>query len=108
MRAIIVKPGEEPKVSRIGDSLEEMQAVVGGYIEVIRFHAFDGRVALISNEEGRLLGLPENRLGIRGTCFICGVNGTEITDIPEDLIDKTLEFLTWVSERSGPCLGICC
>ncbi len=38
-------------------SLRELQAVVGGYIEIITLR--DGRL-MILNEEGNLLGLPPN------------------------------------------------
>lgn len=38
-------------------SLREMQALVGGYIEILRLA--DGRL-LVCNEEGKLRGLPLN------------------------------------------------
>ncbi len=39
--------------------LEEMQGIVGGYIETIRL--LDGRV-MVLNEEGKLKGLPVNHM----------------------------------------------
>lgn len=65
----------------IDGSLESMQKVVGGLIQAIR--PFDDpAVALICNDEGKLLNLPANR-GLRdkngqiydivcGTFFLCG------------------------------------
>jgi hypothetical protein len=42
-------------------SLEEMQAKVGGFIEIVgRNNLADGYVMIV-NEEGRLTGLPENQ-----------------------------------------------
>lgn len=38
-------------------TLEEVRAVVGGYVELVRL--WDGRLMLI-NEEGKLYGLPLN------------------------------------------------
>lgn len=38
-------------------SLQEVQAIVGGYVELVRL--WDGRIMLI-NEEGKLEGLPLN------------------------------------------------
>lgn len=38
-------------------SLEELQAVVGGYIEIVKFS--DGHL-LVCNEEGKLMGLELN------------------------------------------------
>ena len=47
-------------------SLEEMQAFVGGYIEMVAIpgdvkHASGGKGILIVNEEGLMMGLPLNR-----------------------------------------------
>lgn len=43
-------------------SLQELQNAVGGYIEMI--YLADGRFMVV-NEEGRLLGLPFNRIATR-------------------------------------------
>ena len=80
MRALKIEPGKKPEVLELADRLEEMQKVVGGYIQAL--YPFDDPVALICNEEGKLLGLPLNRAlrdedgeiydAIAGTFFICG------------------------------------
>ena len=57
-----------------------MQSIVGGYIQAI--YPFDDPVALVANDDGKLLNLPANR-GLRdkngqiydilcGTFFLCG------------------------------------
>ena len=79
MQVVIVEPQKEPEVREIGDSLESMQEIVGGLIEAV--YPFDGPVALICNEEGKLLNLPLNRALrddegnvydiISGTFFLC-------------------------------------
>lgn len=46
--------------------MEELQAIVGGHIQAI--YPFDDPVALVCNEEGKLIGLPPNR-------FLCGKSG---------------------------------
>lgn len=56
---LLVKPGEQPKMVEIEDTLEAMQGVVGGYIE--EYMPFDDEVAIICNEEGKISGLPYNR-----------------------------------------------
>ena len=38
-------------------TLEEMQAIVGGYIELVEL---DGNTTMVVNEEGKLLGMPYN------------------------------------------------
>ena len=79
MRVIVVEPKKKPEVREIGDSLEAMQKIVGGLIEAV--YPFDAPVALICNEEGKLLDLPLNRALrddegnvydiISGTFFLC-------------------------------------
>ena len=56
---LYIAPGEPPKVMYIKPELEEMQRLVGGYIE--EYMPFDDEVAIICNEEGKLNGMPLNR-----------------------------------------------
>lgn len=59
--ATIISPdGREEKISPANGndfSLEEVQKIVGGYIEVVGLS--DGNI-LVLNEEGKLCGLDEN------------------------------------------------
>lgn len=56
---LLVQPNKYPKMIEIEDTLEAMQAVVGGDIE--EYMPFDDEVAIICNEEGKISGLPPNR-----------------------------------------------
>ena len=79
MKVIVVEPKKKPMVQDIGSGLEYMQKIVGGSIEAI--YPFEEPVALICNEEGKLLNLPLNRALrddegnvydiISGTFFLC-------------------------------------
>ena len=79
MQVVIVEPQKKPVVQDIGSDLESMQQIVGGLIEAL--YPFDEPVALICNEEGKLLNLPLNRALrddegnvydiISGTFFLC-------------------------------------
>ena len=80
MKILLVEPGEEPALKELAGSLKSMQEIVGGTIQAI--YPFEESVALICNDEGKLLGLPLNR-GLRdeegriydivaGTFFLCG------------------------------------
>lgn len=83
MQVVVVEPKKKPMVQDIGSDLESMQKIVGGPIEAV--YPFDEPVAepvaLICNEEGKLLGLPLNRALrddegtiydiISGTFFVC-------------------------------------
>ena len=79
MRVLKIEPGKKPEVLELEDRLKEMQKLVGGYIQAL--YPFDDPVALICNEEGKLLNLPLNRALrndegevydiISGTFFLC-------------------------------------
>lgn len=60
MRILLVEPGKAPRPTEIGDGLESMQVVVGGSIQAV--YPFEEPVALVCNDEGKLLGLPLNRV----------------------------------------------
>lgn len=59
LSVLLIEPGKTPKMIKIDDSLEAMQALVRGPIEV--FSPFDNDVVIICNEEGKISGLPLNR-----------------------------------------------
>ena len=96
MKAIIVKPQEKPIVADIDSSLNAMQEVVGGWIQAI--YPFEDPVALICNEEGKLMGLPLNRALrtetgevydiVAGTFFLCGAppDSDHFTSLTDDQI----------------------
>ena len=79
MQVVVVEPKKKPTAQDIGSDLESMQKIVGGPIEAV--YPFDEPVALICNEEGKLLNLPLNRALrddegnvydiISGTFFLC-------------------------------------
>lgn len=56
MRILLVEPGKRPVLKEIDGSLKSMQEIVGGTIQVL--YPFTEPVALICNDERKLLGLP--------------------------------------------------
>lgn len=59
MQVVIVEPEKKPVVQNIDDTLTSMQQIVGGTIQAV--YPFEEPVALICNDEGKLLNLPLNR-----------------------------------------------
>ncbi len=59
IRVLLVEPGKYPKSIEIPDTLEAMQGLVGGYIEV--YSPFDEEVSIVCNDEGKIRKLPLNR-----------------------------------------------
>ena len=59
MNVLMVEPGKAPYETQIGDDLQSMQALVGGYLEAV--YPFEQPVALVCRESGKLDGLTLNR-----------------------------------------------
>ena len=102
MKVLIVEPLKAPYAAEIDGSLESMQEIVGGLIQVI--YPFDDPVALICNDEGKLMGLPLNRpLAdcngniydiIAGTFFLCAApsDSDNFKILTEEQIEKYTEY----------------
>lgn len=84
MKAIRKKPGCAPEIIEVGNTLKALQREVSGYIETVTI-ASDA--VIICNEEGRILGLPDNcrmcGVDFVGTVLIVGTKGDEFCDVPE-------------------------
>ena len=85
IRVIVKKPQDRTGAVRtIPNTLEALQKLVGGMIEVVGM----GDFLIICNEEGRLLGFSENiwpdglLVPIVGPIVVVGRDGEEFTDCP--------------------------
>ena len=96
MKILVVEPMKTPTVQEIDGSLRSMQELVGGTIQAV--YPFDDPVALVCNDEGKLLGLPWNRAltddhGVPydivcGTFFVVGIGDENFTSLTEQQIEK--------------------
>ena len=96
MKVLVVEPMKPCEVREIPDTLEAMQAIVGGYIQAV--YPFQEEVAVVCNEEGRNLNLPYNRplmdeSGLPydivcGTFFMAGFSGEHFVSLTEEQIQK--------------------
>ena len=98
---LLVEPGKYPKPIEIEDTLEAMQEVVGGDIE--EYMPFDDDVAIVCNEEGKILGEDLNRAIydndgrildiIAGKFFICyaPLESEKFLSLPDDMLKKYQE-----------------
>lgn len=101
IEVIWVQPEKVPQVIEIGNDLESMQELVGGYIE--EYMPFEDEVAIVCNEEGKMLGLSPNRTiydedgyiqdVICGSFFICyaPMESEEFGSLSADLKQKYME-----------------
>ena len=91
MKILVCEPHKRPYVKEIEHTLENLQQVVGGYIQAL--YPFDDGVAIVANEEALLIGLEPNRAVERygiifGTFFICGLTADDFTGLTDEQIER--------------------
>ena len=96
IKVLIVEPWKAPLAAEISSDLETLQHLVGGLIQAI--HPFEDPVALICNDEGKLMGLPWNRLLfdedgniydiIVGTFLVVGLTEDDFGSLSDKMIEK--------------------
>ena len=91
MKILIVEPGKHPREADIPHTLEEMQRVVGGYIEAV--YPWKDPVGLVCDEDGLSKDTEWNRyitseVAIKGAFFICGLGEEDFTDLSPELMEK--------------------
>lgn len=101
MRAIIKEPRKEARIADVQNTLEGLQALVGGYIETCTI--FRGSTFIV-NEEGRLLGLERNGLlDFVGTVLVVGVDEDEFVDLTDQQARELLSYCNF--GREARCNG---
>lgn len=100
---LVVEPGKKPSVQVIDNTLEAKQELVGGLIELVRL---SDTADIICNDEGKLMGLPANRIVgndvIAGTFLVVGCewdNENFVSLSDEDIKKFTEEFDQTLSEQ---------
>ena len=99
MTVLVVEPMKEPYVKEIDPGLHALQAEVGGDIGAT--YPFSDPVALVCNDEGKLIGLVLNR-GLRdengeiydimaGTFLVVGLGEEDFTSLSPELAQKYTE-----------------
>ena len=89
MIVLAIQPGKMPEQVELDGSLESMQAFVGGSIQAV--YPFSDPVAIVCNDEGKLMGLEHNR-ALRddsgnvydilcGPFFICGLGDEDFASL---------------------------
>ena len=94
MKIVLVEPGKEARLAEISGSLQSMQQLVGGIIQAI--YPWTDPVAMICHDEGKILGLPFNRVLedydlIAGPFFICGIQGENFASLTDQQVKTYLE-----------------
>lgn len=100
MRIIVVEPQMKPTIRHINGSLVSMQDVVDGTIQAM--YPYDDAVALVANDEGKVLGLPMNRALrdddgavydiVHGTFFICGLSEDSFASLTDEQLHRFMRI----------------
>lgn len=98
-KIVLVEPGKAARITETELTLENMQQTVGGLIQAV--YPWKDKVALVCNDEGKILDLPLNRAladeegrvydVVAGTFFICGLtedNFGSLTDEQAELYSE--------------------
>ena len=99
LKVLIVEPRKAPYVAEIPAGPESLQKLVGGLIQAL--YPFDDPVAIIANDEGKLLGLPWNRPLfdeegniydiLVGTFLVTGLTEDDFGSLSDEQIQKYTE-----------------
>ena len=99
MTVLVVEPLKEPYVKEIASGYKSIQAEVNGTFQAV--YPYADPVALVCNDEGKLLGMDLNR-GLRddtgslydivaGTFLVVGLGEENFVSLPPKLIQKYTE-----------------
>ena len=101
LRILMVEPHKAPYEASIPHELSAMQQAVGGLIEVVRNG--DGTL-IISNEEGKLLGMEGNRRipgdVLAGPFFVVGDAGETFRSLTEEELERYRERFAEIEDIS--------
>ena len=93
IRVLYIAPMEKPKLMTIDHTLEKLQELVGGYIDVMYPWPESDKVGVIVNDEGKVNGSMPNRCledydVIFGPFVIAGLTETDFGSLSDELAEK--------------------
>ena len=91
-----IAPGQHPQQVEIDNNLKALQEAVGGTIAAV--YPFADPVAIICNDDGKLMGLPLNRAlrdengemydAVAGTFLVVGLGEEDFVSLSPELAQK--------------------
>lgn len=110
LKVLYKKVGQEPELLEINHTLNEMQNLVDGLIEVV---PYKNNILLVCNDEGKLLNMKVNILFdndcIAGDCFFVGddyknasfkdLTDKQVEEIKEMLEQRSVKYLSLNDEK---------
>jgi len=103
IRVLLVEPLEKPQLVTVPHTLENLQKLVGGYIQAV--YPWDDPVAVVCDDDGIANGKVPNRLLmdetgkpydiLKGTFFICGLGEEDFCSISDEMAEKYMKRFYW-------------
>ena len=100
LSALKIAPGQYPQQVEIDNDLKALQQAVGGTIAAV--YPFADPVAIICNDDGKLMGLPLNRAlrdengemydAVAGTFLVVGLGEEDFASLTPELRRSTSSF----------------
>ena len=111
MKVVMVEPRTSAYVTEIDEGLKSLQNAVGGYIQAV--YPYEEPVALICNEEGKLMGLDLNRALrdedgdiydiVAGTFIIVGLGDENFESLADEMADLFVQKFLMPEEFAVIC-----
>lgn len=107
MKILVCEPFRHPYVKDIEHTLENLQGIVGGYIQAL--YPYED-AAVVCNEEGLFLDLEWNRTveqygPIKGTFFVCGLGYDDFIGLTDEQIEKYTKIFWYAQSRTYQSKG---
>jgi hypothetical protein len=103
IRVLLVEPSRVPRLVTVEHTLENLQKLVGGYIQAV--YPWDDPVAVVCDDDGIANGKAPNRLLmdedgtpydiLKGTFFICGLGEEDFCSISDEMAEKYMKRFYW-------------
>ena len=100
LTVLVVEPQKEPYIKEIDSGLQALQREVNGYIQAI--YPYADPVAIVCNEDGKLLGMELNRAlrdedgntydVVAGTFLVVGLGDDDFVSLTPEQIQKYAEL----------------
>lgn len=95
MRVLVKEPIQHLQLREIEDTLEDLQGIVGGYLEMLWI---TDKIVCLFNEEGKSLKLGYNFYTSRhgwvvGTCIFASIKNTELASLSNQQIQYISKYV---------------
>lgn len=89
LRVCYKRPGEAAAVREINNSIDALQGLVGGFIELAK--VVSEGVGILCNEEGLMFNLPVNIYGLVGPLVWIGLSEDDFRSLTDEEVEEIMQ-----------------